>query len=247
MPPLTAKPKTSSPRLVKSFSTSSASTPPQVQQLCVNASRQPMIQAKAKTIIAFNAMWAFASDLIEAYGPNGTNILTDAQLVSFQEAPETWPSEQRWTTGKVVSSQWMASTTRRREASFWPRAAKTKGPSASGSRISRPPVLKDWTTHPLSPSTCQRLQHLANGTSTCPESFFFATRSTAFSNSRPRKDHVAEVDGVPPGFLCPARGAQGPEPPGCGGQPNQSCHECAGRCPPPGRSCSGLASHRRRT
>src|SRR3989344_1694984 len=101
----------------------------------------------------------------------------------------------------------MAATTRRREASFWPRAAKTKGPSASGSRISRPPVLKDWTTHPLSPSTCQRLQHLANGTSTCPESFFFATRSTAFSNSRPRKDHVAEVDGVPPGFLCPARGA----------------------------------------
>lgn len=48
-----------------------------------------MIQAKAKTIIAFNAMWAFASDLIEAYGPNGTNILTDAQLVSFQEAAGT--------------------------------------------------------------------------------------------------------------------------------------------------------------
>lgn len=40
----------------------------------------------ATTLKAMQAMWAFATDVIEKFGPNGTDTLSDEQHNAFQEA-----------------------------------------------------------------------------------------------------------------------------------------------------------------
>lgn len=38
------------------------------------------------TLQAMDAMWAFASDIMEQFGPNGTDVLSDEQHRAFQDA-----------------------------------------------------------------------------------------------------------------------------------------------------------------